>query len=469
MSAPTGSGAVLEDRQGNIWISSEAGLDRFTEGNVIRVLPSREQHEKFSASEAIVTPGDRGSLWIGGRTFPLFNLQDGKARNYDNIGFISSAYRAADGSIWIGASRQLWKYAAGDFVRVPLPAGSGDWEPLAMTEDHAHGLWISVLGKGVHRLADGVWTNRGGFTSLPDGTANTMATDADGRVWFAYFAGRVAVLDGSKVTDFAGQNRLPVGNVTSFYGKRGRVWAGGDYGLALFDGARFQPVTPETPGTLDSLTGIVETADGDLWLNSSAGIVHIVNAELLHLTANPAHRVRTEIFGSLDGVQGVSARLGPPSAAEGTDGRLLFTTSIGLFSIVPTHIIRNSIPPPVLIQSVTADDKVYPPATSLRLPTHTRSLRIDYVGINLSQAEKVRYRHRLVGEDQDWRDAQERRSAFYTNLDPGPHRFQVVASNGDGTWTEAGAILDFVIPPTFFQTGGSSPYVWRRRRPPFGC
>ncbi len=453
LSAPTGSGAMLEDRQGNIWISSEAGLDRFSEGNVVRVLPSPEQHEKFAASEAIVTPGDRGSLWIGGRTFPLFHLQDGKPRRYDDIGFISSAYRADDGSIWMGASRRLWKYAAGDFTRVALPEGSGDWEPLAMTGDHAGGLWLSVLGKGVHRLADGVWSNRGGFTSLPDGAANTMATDANGRVWFAYFAGRVAVLDGARVTDFEGPNRLPVGNVTAIYGKRGRVWAGGDYGLALFDGTRFRSIAPETPGTFDSLTGIVETADGDLWLNSGAGIVHIVKAELLQLARDPSHPVQAEIFDALDGVQGGSARLGPPSAAEGTDGRLLFTTSLGLYAIDPTHIIRNSTPPPVLIQSVSADDKPYPASANLHLPKHTRSLRIDYVGINLGRAEKVRYRYRLDGEDQDWRDARERRSAFYTNLDPGPYRFQVAASNGDGKWSETAAILDFVIPPTFLQTG----------------
>ncbi len=133
-----------------------------------------------------------------------------------------------------------------------------------MTGDHAGGLWISVLGKGVHRLADGIWTDRGGFTSLPDGTANTMGHRCE---WAEYGSPTSPVgplfWTGSKVTDFAGRNRLPVGNVTSFYGRRGRVWAGGDYGLALFDGTRFQSVTPETAGAFDSLTGIVETSDGD--------------------------------------------------------------------------------------------------------------------------------------------------------------------------------------------------------------
>ncbi len=454
LSAPGGSGALLEDREGNLWISSEAGMDRFSESNVARVLPSPKQAEPFFASEAIVTAADRGGLWIGGRTFPLFNLQDGKVQRYDKLGFISAAYRGDDGTVWLAGSQQLWKRVANDFVRIALPEGSGDQEPLGMTADHAGGLWISLLSNGVYRLADGIWTDRGGHSSLPKGPASTMATDADGRVWFAYAAGRVAVLDGSKVTDFAGADRLPVGNVTAFYGKRGRVWVGGDYGLALFDGAHFQPLFPETPAAFDSLTGIVETADGDLWLNSSAGIVRVTNEETRRWATDPSYRIRGEIFDSLDGVQGGSARLGPPSATEGSDGRLLFTTSYGVYALSPAHLVRSRVAPAVLIQSVTANDKAYAPSGNLNLPQRTTSLRIDYVSVNLTQAGKVRYRYKLDGIDDDWRDVKERRQAFYTSLDPGPHRFQVVASNGDGIWSETGATLDFVIAPTFMQTKG---------------
>jgi len=452
LSAPGGAGALLEDSEGNLWISSEAGMDRFSESNVTRVLPSPDQHEPFFASEAIVTPVDRSGLWIGGRTFPLFNLQDGKATRYDELGFISAAYRADDGTLWVAASKRLWKRVGNAFVRIDLPEGSGDQEPLGMTGDHAGGLWISLLANGVYRLADGVWTDRGGHASLPKGPASTMASDADGRVWFAYAAGRVAVLDGSKVTDFAGGDRLPVGNVTAFYGKRGRVWAGGDYGLALFDGVHFQPVMPETPGAFDSLTGIVETADGDLWLNCRAGIVHVTNEETRRWEANPSYRIRGETFDVLDGVQGGSARLGPPSATEDSDGRLLFTTSYGIYAIFPAHIARSRSDPTVLIQSVTANDKRYAPSSDLQLPPRTTSLRIDYVSVNLTQAGKVRYRYKLDGVDDDWRDVKERRQAFYTSLGPGPHRFHVIASNGDGLWSETGATMDFAIAPTFVQT-----------------
>ena len=43
-------------------------------------------------------------------------------------------------------------------------------------------------------------------------------------------------------------------------------------------------------------SGIVETANGDLWLNGLGGIVHIRPAELLQELKNPAYQVSTERF-----------------------------------------------------------------------------------------------------------------------------------------------------------------------------
>jgi signal transduction histidine kinase/CheY-like chemotaxis protein len=42
--------------------------------------------------------------------------------------------------------------------------------------------------------------------------------------------------------------------------------------------------------------------------------------------------------------------------------------------------------------------------------------------------------------------------AYYTNLPPGKYRFRVTACNEDGLWNQAGASLDFVLKPMFYQT-----------------
>jgi signal transduction histidine kinase len=209
----------------------------------------------------------------------------------------------------------------------------------------------------------------------------------------------------------------------------------------------------ETPQGFDDITGIVETKEGDLWLNGAAGILHVTAAELQHRLVDPVWHVRTEIFGTLDGLIGNGARLRPlPTAVEGTDGRLWFATDTSIFSIDPAHLHRNIVPPNIVIQSVTTDGKTYHSAADLKLPKGTVALRVDYVGLSLTQAEKVRYRYLLDGVDKDWQDVGTRHQAFYTNLQPGHYQFHVTASNNDGVWNKGGATLAFEIPPAFVQT-----------------
>jgi signal transduction histidine kinase len=66
--------------------------------------------------------------------------------------------------------------------------------------------------------------------------------------------------------------------------------------------------------------------------------------------------------------------------------------------------------------------------------------------------ERVRFRFKLDGVDKDWQDAGTRRETTYTNLGPGSYRLQVIACNNDGVWNEAGAVSNFAIAPTFYQT-----------------
>ena len=81
-----------------------------------------------------------------------------------------------------------------------------------------------------------------------------------------------------------------------------------------------------------------------------------------------------------------------------------------------------------------------------------RDLQIDFTALSLVAPEKVRFRYKLEGYDNDWQEAGNRRQAFYTNLPPRPYRFRVVAANNSGVWNEAGAVLDFSIAPAMYQT-----------------
>jgi signal transduction histidine kinase len=292
--------------------------------------------------------------------------------------------------------------------------------------------------------------------ALPkDSPALSMVTDSIGNVWFGFIRNRTAVARRGMVQVYGASDGLRLGNVTALYGRRTKLWAGGEFGLAFFDGKHFQSVIPEPPLQIEGITGIVETESGDVWLNGSSGIVHITAAELRHSAETPSTTVHGEMFSSLDGLEGLAVQFRPqPSVIEGIDGRLWFATSSAVFSLDPQHFVRshNSVAPPVVIEALSVGEKSYPPAQDLRLPEDTTALQIRYVGLSLTMPERVRYRYKLKEVNQDWQDVQERDVAYFSNLSPGRYHFQVIASNSDGVWNEKGATLDFLIPPMFTQT-----------------
>jgi signal transduction histidine kinase len=134
------------------------------------------------------------------------------------------------------------------------------------------------------------------------------------------------------------------------------------------------------------------------------------------------------------------------------DGRLWFANGSVVQMIDPAHVVRNFTPPPVHVEQIIADHKMYLPGGGVRLPAHTRDVEIDYTALSFTVPQKVHFRYRLEGRDPDWQDAGTRRQAFYTDLRPGAHRFRVIASNNSGVWNEIGDAVEFSIAPAFYQT-----------------
>jgi signal transduction histidine kinase len=189
-------------------------------------------------------------------------------------------------------------------------------------------------------------------------------------------------------------------------------------------------------------------------LNGTSGIVHIVAEEVERVLRDPTYRVDCRTFDYLDGIIGTAVQLRPlPSAIEATDGRIWFSTTAGIVSIDATRLVRNTLPPPLTIWSLTSGQTRYPNlGAELRLPVHTTNLRIEYSAGSLTVPERVRFRYKLEGSDRDWQDVGTRRDADYTNLGPGHYKFTVIASNNDGIWNNTGASIDFTIPPAIYQT-----------------
>ena len=125
----------------------------------------------------------------------------------------------------------------------------------------------------------------------------------------------------------------------------------------LFSQGHFRRVTVAKGDQFGTVSGLIETTDGGLWLNEMKGIVQIPPQEIMRFVADPNYRVEYRRFDYLDGLPGApQMSFTNSTAVEASDGRLWFATNNGLAWIDPAHIVRNGLPPPVSILSI-GDEK----------------------------------------------------------------------------------------------------------------
>jgi PAS domain S-box-containing protein len=452
--------AELVDREGNIWFGDTKGIHRFFYTPLIRQEFPKATSER---SDSAVVADDNGAVWIsfglsgGFEKADLYHVLGGKAERRLPQVTTSFAYRAPDKTFWFSGERCLWHLVGHDFVRVNLPGEiANEFHFLqTITEDQQGGIWVSFGRHGLYRIVNGIWTPYGGREDLPKtGTMIIAFTDSLGRVWFGYTKSQMVVLDGDRVRRFGPSDGLQLGNITAIYGRGSKIWIGGEFGLEQFDQGRFHKIAAVDDQWLRGISGIVETPNGDLWLNTISGIFHIRKAEILEALKDSEYRIKGEHFGRREGLPGIAPQLRPlPTVVEGTDGRLWFALHNGVVWLDPAgHVEQWTVPPSISIQSISADDKGYAPDSHLSLPAHTSSVQISYAAVSLSDPEAIRFRYKLQETDKDWHEAAAATPVTYRNLPPGSYHFSVEASDTNGVWSGAPASMAFTIRPAFYQT-----------------
>ncbi len=446
----------LVDREGGVWIGSTKGIHRFSYSPLMQLqLP--ESHGWFA-----VAPDEGGAVWISTGTgtgeSTLYHVVDGKvAFEEQQRGAANFAYRAPDKTFWFAGEGGLWHRVGDRLTQIELPpplSGADNAQFLqAITQDRSGGMWVAFWNRGIYRFADGAWTEFGGRRDLPPQRVYIEFRDHLDRIWFGSRNNVLAVLDGDRVRTFGASDGVRVGEVTAIYGRGSEIWIGGEFGLQQFNHGQFHSIQAVDTDSLRGISGIVETVNGDLWLNGLGGISHIPRQEIAQALKNSAYSVSGERFGRGDGLPGLAPPLRPiPTAIEGTDGRLWFTVNNGVVSLDPAHASKRVAPPPVSIQSISADDRSYRLDLPIVLPPRTSSVQIGYAAISLSGPETIRFRYKLQEIDSDWHDARVPNSVSYRNLAPGSYHFVVGVSDTNGLWSDNTAAAAFTIRPAFYQT-----------------
>ena len=441
------------DRAGNLWVGTNAGLDRFRP-RLLAPAPF-----PAGALNLALAAGTDGSLWGGPGTGSALRLQDGRVRALAMPAPVNSAIRDSDGDIWMAGAAGIWRSRGARLAFfAPLPPGAGAQAPVrAMARDAQGRLWVSINKVGLFRHAARGWERMAGSTGQDSQRMPVSALAApDGWLWFGYRDGLLEARRGDEIKRWTRADGLGIGHVTALAHHAGRTWVGGQHGLAYVEAGRLHPLALPGDGVFDNIYAIVPVAAGgleaDLWLHARTGIFQLGAAELRRAVATPAYRLRYRSFDALGGLANDPHQVLPlPTAVRGSDGRLWFSTSGGVVSLDPARLPPAEPGPAVEIEAVSVDGAQVSLATPLRLRPETQRIAFDYTAPSLAAPERLAFRYRLDGFDQDWLDAGRARQATYTGLAPGAYRFRVVALNKDGVASPREAVLSFRVAQAFYR------------------
>ena len=456
---------LFEDHEGTIWVATSDGLDQFREAPV-RSLSVREQLS--SATATSILAAHDGSIWIGTED-GLNRWKQGRITVYrkrthpglpDDA--VQSLFEDERGRIWVSGRLGFAVLEGTKFTPVPsVPPGTTH----AIAGDKHGGLWLSLWvtsnDYGLVHLADGKIIEQVSWQKIGGGPGSGLVPDQDGGVWTGLISGGIAYWHAGQIRnlplseDQAGSPRV----LELRPDRDGSLWAATENGLYRITNGRVAALTTANGLPCNAVHWIIEDDLSSYWLYTRCGLLRIARSELAAWTADPKRTIQATTFDVADGIRPVAVLKGfRPSVTKSSDGKIWFLNGDVISVLDPSRIRINTLRPPVRIEQIVADHKIYwqnvggGAVTKLRLPPRIRDVQIDYTALSLVAPEKVHFKYMLEGQDRDWREVVNDRQAQYTNLPPRDYRFRVIASNNSGVWNEQGDALDFSIAPAYYQT-----------------
>lgn len=474
--------SLMFDRSGILWAGSwHAGLNKVnprTGGFRTQTFGAGRQAAGGLSVDGIFEDSG-GGLWIGTGDAPagvgnggLFYraapgepfAQIAPGPDQPSIPSVRGIFQDPDGVIWVLTYRGIWALENGRLGRKTL--GSGPESDL---------LAISNI--------------------------KDLVIDAEGSYWIATWSGlfrwdsrtdrltqfRHMMLDPHSISS----NEL----ISLHLDHAGRLWIGSDSrGLNLFrsEDQGFQRFFSPEQG-LETVSEIVETSNGDLWLASFSGLVRfdpatgsadvygrdqgLPNDQVVSIQPDDSGRFwlstgyglarfdpeshQVKSFDVLDGLPDNEVKF---ASLKDSRGLIHFGGRTGLVTFDPAGFERSRFRPRVAITGIALADTLLQPgpdsplkqmshlADRIELDHDQNHLALSFASLDFARPDQNRYRYMLDGLDPGWRTPVGERRATYTNLSPGTYNFRVGGTNRDGEWSDHEASLVIRINPPWWHT-----------------
>ncbi|WP_170207607.1 sensor histidine kinase [Luteibacter pinisoli] len=420
--------ATLEDREGNIWVGTQGGLDRFRQTPFTRLVIPNGMH-----TVAVAPTGNGVWLgsenlpltWLGAKTIPVMTAVPKMALALFPTG--DTVLAASPKTLFEGRDGQVRQIASlpfDDFVG----AIARDNEGRTYAFEDADRSAVAVL-------------NGTTWSSIPTPYGAKSLTPApDGGMWVGGRDNHLLKWGTGVSVTYDSRSGLSVGMVRVVAFHNDMLWVAGSDGINVLDNGHFARVTLKDHPTLD-VTGLVFDRTGALWVHALEGLARVDPGDVATAERATSDALPARWFSAADGVIGSpSVIYAFPSLRLDDRGRLWVQNTASVASIDPARVAPAASAPPVKILGVSSGGRALVGSGPLPIGP-SRDMQVDYTSPALGDPASIRFRYRLDGVDEDWQNVGARRVAFYTSLPAGMHLFHVEAGNGDGHWTSEAAVL----------------------------
>lgn len=426
--------AIYKDKAGTIWIGTRGGgLNKFDSQGQLTVYQHDETDSDSLSSNDIseIEQTKDGLLWLG--------LSDGGLTRFDPQAETFTNYRQDSDD----------------------PHSLSNDDVSRIYEDPWGDLWIGTYGGGFNKFDRA----REQFTRYEhQETANSLSNDDvndfyrsdEQTLWVATYGGGLNKFDLVReqftIYDYDPDDPTSISNNEVYSiqpdDETNRLWLATNGGLN-----RFNPQTETATQFFDEADGlasnvvyaVLQDQAGNLWLSTNRGI--------------SKRNRQTGIFinySSHDGLENIGYHEGAYHRSQ--QGEMFFGGINGLLQFSPADLTENDHLPPIVITDLNLPNRETRSGRPLfdrqqvQLSYLDETFAFEFVALDYMNPAKNQYAYQLVGFDNDWVMADNRRFASYTNLDPGSYTFRVKGANNHGYWNEAGATLAITITPPWWQT-----------------
>jgi PAS domain S-box-containing protein len=264
---------LSEDNEGSLWVAiRDVGVSVFKNGKFIN----------YSQQNSIITPninciytGIDGTMFIGA-TKELYKFKDGvfsslRMKNKIANSFIRTIWQDTDGTLWLGMSRSgVLRYKNGIWKPYNKAHGLSSDEVRSLYRDRDDNLWIGTTA-GINRLHNDVLSSYTFNDGLSGETAMTICEDFEGNLWVGTSTGGIDRFSSGKFDAVDQNDGLGRNEVRPIYQARnGAIWIGTNGGgLSKYANGKIKTYTTKDGLSFNGIRTICEDTDGTLWIGTS--------------------------------------------------------------------------------------------------------------------------------------------------------------------------------------------------------